>query len=111
MAGVAEHEESATKRHLRNVKSDTVVVTMAAKKHVAITEEIHEELQARKQSEYEPYHEVISRALADSEGNTTEREDSATIAEEITTAMANGDVPVVLADGEAERIAREVDDV
>jgi len=76
---------------------------MQANKAVAVTEEIKAELDDRKLHANEPYHTVIQRLLDDSVRNEADA-----IAEEVTTALANGDVPVTLADGEADRIAAEV---
>jgi len=80
---------------------------MAAEKQILVTDEQFSELQARK-GEFEPYHAVIQRLLDHSEATQAERSDADDIVEEITTALANGDVPVVLADGEPARIASEV---
>jgi len=78
---------------------------MAATKGVAVTEEIKDELKARKQSEYEPIHSVIRRLLDHSEATAAEREaDPEDIAEEVTTALAQGGVPVVLAEGQLEKL-------
>ena len=80
---------------------------MQAEKAIAVTEDIKDALDARK-GEYEPYHAVIQRLLDHSEATAAERGDADDIAAEVTTALANGDVPVTLAEGEAERIAEEV---
>jgi len=77
---------------------------MQANKAVAVTEEIKQRLDAEKQHEHEPYHAVIQRLLDADEGARSDADD---IAAEVTTALANGDVPVTLADGEADRIAQE----
>jgi len=83
---------------------------MPADTQIAVTESIKSDLEARKQGEYEPFHAVIRRLLDHSEATQAERDDAENIAAEVRTALRQGDVPVTLAEGEAERIATEVED-
>jgi len=58
----------------------------------------------QKIAERETYADVIERLLEHSEATAAERGDADDIAEEVTTALANGDVPVTLAEGQLEKL-------
>jgi len=76
---------------------------MPADKQIAVTKEIYDALDARR-AEGEAFYTVVARLLDADEGASSDADD---IAAEVTTALANGDVPVTLADGEADRIAQK----
>jgi len=79
---------------------------MAADKQIAVTDDIYDRLDARR-AEGEAFYTVVARLLDHSEATQAERSDADDIAAEVATALANGDVPVTLADGEADRIAQK----
>jgi len=72
---------------------------------IQLPKTLRDRLREEKLADGETFAAVIERLLDHSEATAVEREaDPETIAEEVTTALSQGDVPVVLAEGQLEKL-------
>jgi len=73
---------------------------------IAVSHELRDRLKEKRIADGETMESVLERLLDHSEATQAERGDAdpEAIAEEVTTALANGDVPVTLAEGQLEKL-------